>query len=274
MMRSHPDHTEAPHSERLSLRRRQLLKAAASTAPLVATLPSGAALANASAYNCVQQEINSPAPDPENPESTYITSMGSKQVYENRGNSSDQKTVYKIPPIGASGSSGSSGLTPLTMEAQGTASVRSMEFPGNGEPKKPSIQGSGTTSVFTMPLGKSEDEPAAEADLPVTPQAEPQYVDEEGNLYVDADGNPVDLGPLELDYKLLSDTPQQLLVIFTTDPQAMTVEANCDLPPDAPTDANYCVWPVARVEEVNGSFQIGMPLSCYNSISPADWGTG
>jgi hypothetical protein len=48
----------------LSARRRQLLKAAASAAPLIATLPSGEALANASALQCVinQQEGRGGAP--------------------------------------------------------------------------------------------------------------------------------------------------------------------------------------------------------------------
>lgn len=43
-----PSYPERPHPER-----RALLRAAAATAPLIATLPSGAALANASAAACV-----------------------------------------------------------------------------------------------------------------------------------------------------------------------------------------------------------------------------
>jgi hypothetical protein len=39
--------------EGISERRRQMLRAAATAAPLVATLPSGAALANASAFQCI-----------------------------------------------------------------------------------------------------------------------------------------------------------------------------------------------------------------------------
>ena len=39
--------------EAVSERRRRLLKAAATTAPVIATLPSGAALANASIHHCV-----------------------------------------------------------------------------------------------------------------------------------------------------------------------------------------------------------------------------
>jgi hypothetical protein len=42
--------------EGISERRRQLLRAAATAAPLVATLPSGADLANASAFRCIAKD--------------------------------------------------------------------------------------------------------------------------------------------------------------------------------------------------------------------------
>jgi len=52
-MASNPDKTAAPRRDDVSRTRRHLLKAAAYTAPLIATLPSGAARAQASAANCV-----------------------------------------------------------------------------------------------------------------------------------------------------------------------------------------------------------------------------
>jgi hypothetical protein len=71
----------------ISRRRRGLLKAAASAAPFIATLPSGEALAAASAPHCVinrQNGRDTPSPvvfDPVPPEDHYIRIPGSVQDY-------------------------------------------------------------------------------------------------------------------------------------------------------------------------------------------------
>ncbi len=83
----------APDGElanQVSSRRRHLLKAAASAGPLIATLPSGEALAAASALQCVINEQNAteqpdgvlpgpPAPGP--PPDNYIRIPGKREFY-------------------------------------------------------------------------------------------------------------------------------------------------------------------------------------------------
>jgi hypothetical protein len=59
---------EAADVATASERRRSLLKAAASAAPVIATLPSGAALANASSLQCVISEQNGDKPPPQGTE--------------------------------------------------------------------------------------------------------------------------------------------------------------------------------------------------------------
>ena len=49
--------TQVTAAELVMTRRRSLLKAAASVAPVLATLPNGAALANASAFQCATNEL-------------------------------------------------------------------------------------------------------------------------------------------------------------------------------------------------------------------------
>jgi len=71
----------------VSLARRQLLRAAASVAPLIATLPSGAALAQASASNCVIEEQQAAESGLDQPEAItaskdkYVRVKGTRRKY-------------------------------------------------------------------------------------------------------------------------------------------------------------------------------------------------
>jgi len=91
----------------VSLARRQLLRTAASVAPLIATLPSGAALAQASASNCVLLEQEAAEKGEEPPAiaastDSYIRVPGSRTLYEfpydniNDEEKGTQKEVYEF----------------------------------------------------------------------------------------------------------------------------------------------------------------------------------
>ena len=91
----------------VSLARRQLLRAAASVAPLIATLPSGAALAQASARNCVLLEQEAAERGEEPPAiaastDSYIRVPGSRTLYEfpydniNDEEKAAQRDVYQF----------------------------------------------------------------------------------------------------------------------------------------------------------------------------------
>lgn len=77
------EHTPERPERRASLDRRRLLKAAAASAPFIATLPNGAAFANASAADCVVndkklsddglvQEVDKPSVPDGGPDDTFV----------------------------------------------------------------------------------------------------------------------------------------------------------------------------------------------------------
>jgi hypothetical protein len=86
-----------------SIRRRQLLRAAASAGPLIATLPSGAALAQASAIHCAMSEQNAAAGNQaENVlaspyDDRRVRVAGEERIYQSDTNSREQVRVYYIP---------------------------------------------------------------------------------------------------------------------------------------------------------------------------------
>ncbi|WP_200242146.1 hypothetical protein [Thiohalocapsa halophila] len=83
-------------------RRRSLLKAAASAAPVIATLPSGEALANASALQCVINEQNQAGPPvtvdiPVPDDDTYVRVSGEVREYFTEASNAgpgERRTVY------------------------------------------------------------------------------------------------------------------------------------------------------------------------------------
>lgn len=92
-----PDTTEDAVSEQ----RRRLLKAAATAAPVIATLPSGAAFANASVHQCVDFHANreqSPANGflyiPAGPDA-YVRAEAVKQIWKD--NADVERTVIGWP---------------------------------------------------------------------------------------------------------------------------------------------------------------------------------
>ena len=85
-MDSNPSKEQAGLPDSVSLSRRRLLRTAASAAPLIATLPSGAAMAQASAANCViedQEAARRGLPDAivEPGSDNYIRVPGSEKQY-------------------------------------------------------------------------------------------------------------------------------------------------------------------------------------------------
>jgi hypothetical protein len=86
-----------------SIRRRQLLRAAASAGPLIATLPSGAALAQASAVQCAVAEQEAVASDqPAGVQSILVDDRrvritGEVRLYQSETNPNDVVLVYYIP---------------------------------------------------------------------------------------------------------------------------------------------------------------------------------
>jgi hypothetical protein len=86
-----------------SIRRRQLLRAAASAGPLIATLPSGAALAQASAVNCAVAEQEASVGDQPAPvqnvliDDKRVRIAGEVRLYQSKTDPKDQPLVYYIP---------------------------------------------------------------------------------------------------------------------------------------------------------------------------------
>jgi len=74
----------------VSLARRQLLRTAASVAPLIATLPSGAALAQASALNCADKQREAAASGLDQPDAIAASMDGYIRVHGTR-------TRYRFP---------------------------------------------------------------------------------------------------------------------------------------------------------------------------------
>ncbi len=80
----------------VSVRRRHLLKAAASAAPLIATLPSGAARANSSSYQCVLSAADAPINEDE--VSASPTALLRQQLVKLAGtNGKESRTYYGHP---------------------------------------------------------------------------------------------------------------------------------------------------------------------------------
>jgi hypothetical protein len=94
---------ENPDQETVVQSRRRLLKAAAATAPLIATLPNGAAWATASTAQCIitsrtgaANVVSDPPPDGD----TFVRQKGREVVVgkEDETDTSKWKTVYTIKP--------------------------------------------------------------------------------------------------------------------------------------------------------------------------------
>jgi hypothetical protein len=108
--RNHRDEEATGLAGEVSSRRRDILKAAATAAPLVATLPSGEALAGASAMQCAinQQEVDLGFPEgivPKTtpPQDSYARVEGRIQVWEITDPDDPGQTIfvkiYRIPDL-------------------------------------------------------------------------------------------------------------------------------------------------------------------------------
>lgn len=88
----------------MSASRRRLLKAAARSAPLIATLPSGAALANASAFQCLtplQEAATGGAPDGALPSPDgYLRVLAELVIFKNAVLNIETGRAYRIPFAG------------------------------------------------------------------------------------------------------------------------------------------------------------------------------
>jgi hypothetical protein len=204
MMPSKPTDNDGRPVEHVSVSRRHLLKAAASTAPLIATLPSGAALAQASAINCVIEEQGQAvdglptAIDPAG--DSYIVVTGESWYYVGLPGGVSDRRVYFFDTLG---------------------------------------------------------------DPPVRVQ-------------VDSDGNWVDVTGATASER----QDNTFLVIFSTDADpATSIAESCTISgvdwsanPDSvmPTSPEFCIGPIAKVQVAQPG-NIGLSLSCYNSVSPDDW---
>lgn len=113
-----------------SASRRRLLKAAARSAPLIATLPSGAALANASAFQCLeklQDLAGDGLPAGAVPPSTdrYVRVQAKLEVYEDAA-LNRRWSVYRIPFSGSDvlvDESGNLFIVPDDADLTGTTDV-------------------------------------------------------------------------------------------------------------------------------------------------------
>jgi len=101
----HTSHEPLPSAGELSSNRRNLLKAAASMAPFVGTLPSGAALANASSVQCalfLQGEAAEPRPNPATTSMDNYYRVAAKQWITSFPPLFEPATVYQFTALGTS----------------------------------------------------------------------------------------------------------------------------------------------------------------------------
>jgi hypothetical protein len=125
MMRSKPTDNDGRPVEDVSVSRRHLLKAAATTAPLIATLPSGAALANASTQACLAKEVERTTtgdvpPDVDFPNSdTYVHVLGVEAIYSDGSGSSFTIYYFNLDGPFRPGSVGDLALADVSVDSDG-----------------------------------------------------------------------------------------------------------------------------------------------------------
>lgn len=88
---------DAPEEGAISETRRRLLQAAATAAPLIATLPNGAAAATASTAQCIKSSVDAHPSDVSTSTDSFVRQSGKRFTYT-RNSPSTTITVYSIDP--------------------------------------------------------------------------------------------------------------------------------------------------------------------------------
>ncbi len=94
--------------EKISQKRRRLLKTAAATAPVIATLHSGAAFANASAYQCINDARTQPPSEETSSPDTWVRVEVKRYKFKHIDNGKKKKTNnwwYDVDGVMGSGCS-------------------------------------------------------------------------------------------------------------------------------------------------------------------------